>query len=89
MAELHSRYERVPARPLFLDAQITRMVSELTRDVERFDSLINSERCLLQQGTQDGQKAERQWRRIHTEIGKITSKIYCVIDEIALPGTES
>ena len=89
MADLHIGCERVPARQLFLDAQLTRMVSELTRDVERFDSLIDSQRCLLQQATPDGQTAERQWRRIHSEIGRITSKIYCVINEIALPSGES
>ena len=87
MADL--RYERVPAPQLFLDAQLARMVSELTRDVERFDSFIATNRCLLQQTIPDGRTANRQWRRIHSEIGRITSKIYCVIDEIALPGRES
>jgi hypothetical protein len=65
------------------------MVSELTRDVERFDSLLHSQRQLLQQQTCDGEKAERQWRKIRVEVGRITTKVHAVLDEIALPVADS
>jgi hypothetical protein len=89
VAHLHDRYERIPARPLFLNAELSRMVSELTRDVEQFDSLLHSQRQLLQQPTSDGEKAERQWRQIRARVGTLTTKVHAVLDEIALPNADS
>ena len=89
MAELGNRYERIPAGPLFLDAELSRMVSELARDVEQFDSLLHRQRELLQQQTSDGEKAERRWRKIRAQAVRITTKVQAVLDEIALPVADS
>jgi len=64
------------------------MVSDLTRDVEQFDSLLQSQRNLFQQA-KDVQPAERQWRQIRTELGRITTRVHAVLDEIALPIADS
>jgi hypothetical protein len=86
MASSLSRFEPVSARPpLSLDADLTRMVSELTRDVERFDSLVDSQRQLLQKRTGDGAKAERQWRQIRARAGTITTRVHAILHEIDLP----
>jgi hypothetical protein len=86
MANSLNRFEPIRARPpMFLDAELTRIVSELTRDVEQFDSLVHSQRQLLQQRTSDGAKAERQWREIRARVGIITTKVHAILDEIALP----
>jgi hypothetical protein len=88
MASLN-RYEGIPARPVLLDSDITRMVSDLTRDVERFDSLVHRQRRLLQQRTHDGAKAERQLREIHARVGDIKTKVHAILEEIAVPVAES
>jgi|SRR5450759_563865 len=86
VADSLNRIEPIRARPpLFLDAELSRMVSELTRDVEQFDSLVHGQRQLLQQRTSDGAKAERQWREIRARVGIITTKVHAILDEIALP----
>ncbi len=88
MADFRNPDERMLGRALLLDDELSGMVSELTRDVERFDSLLDSQRQLLQR-TSDGKKAEREWRRIRSEVGRITTKVHAVLDEIALPFTDS
>jgi hypothetical protein len=86
MASSLSRFEPVRARPpLSLDADLTRMVSDLTRDVERFDSLLHSQRSLLQAPTSNGAKAERQWREIRARASMITTKVHAILDEFNLP----
>jgi hypothetical protein len=82
MADFRNPYERMAARPVLLDAELIRMVSELTRDVEQFDSLLQSQRQLLQR-TSDGEKAERQWRKIRAQVGRIKTKVHAVLDEIS------
>ena len=90
MANSLDRVEPIRARPpLFLDAELTQMVSDLTRDVERFDSLVHSQRRLLQHRTKDGAKAERQWQEIRARVGIITTKVHAILDEIALPVADS
>jgi hypothetical protein len=90
MANSLDRFEPRRAQPpLLLDAELTRMVSDLTRDVEQFDSLVDSQRRLLQQRTANGPRAERQWREIRARVGVITTKVHAILDEIALPATES
>jgi hypothetical protein len=86
MASSLNRLEPIRARPpLFLDAELTRMVSDLTRDIERFDSLVHNQRRLLQAPTSNGAKAQRQWRQIHARAGIITTKVHAILDEITLP----
>jgi hypothetical protein len=70
---------------LFFDAELTRLVSDLTRNVEQFDSLVHSQRRLLQQRTSDGAKAERQSREIRARVGIIETKVHAILGEIALP----
>lgn len=67
------------------NAELTRVVSELTRDVERFDSILNIQRQLLQHGPQNEEKAERQWKKIGASVGKITTKTREILDEIGQP----
>jgi hypothetical protein len=88
MASLN-RFEGVPAQPLSLDADLTRMVSDLTRDVEQFDSLVHRQRRLLQKRAHDGAKAERRLREIHVRVGILTTKVHAILDEIALPVANS
>jgi hypothetical protein len=88
MASLH-RFEGIPAGPVFLNADITRMVSDLTRDVEQFDSLVHRQRRLLEQGTHDGANAERQLREIRVRVGVIKTKIHAILDEISPPVADS
>jgi hypothetical protein len=88
VADFRNWYERIPAGPSFLDAELSRMVSELAGDVERFDSLLHSQRRLLQLAS-DGEQAERQFRKIRVEVGRITTKVHAVLDEIALPVADS
>jgi hypothetical protein len=89
MANSLDRFEPSRAQPpLLLDAELTRMVSDLTRDVELFDSLVDGQRRLLQQRT-GGPKAERQWREIRSRVGIITARVHAILDEIALPLAES
>jgi hypothetical protein len=86
MASSLSRFEPVSARPpLFADGELTEMVSELTRDVEQLDSLVDSRRQLLQKRTGDGAKAERQWRQIRARAGTITTRVHAILHEIDLP----
>jgi hypothetical protein len=84
-----NRLESIPARPWLIDAELSRMMSELTRDVEKFDSLIESRRRLLQMPARDGEEAERQWRMIRARVGRITTKVHAILDEIALPVADS
>jgi hypothetical protein len=88
VADSHNYYERIHAGPSLLDAELRRMVSELAGDVERFDSLLHSQRRLLQLA-RDGEQAERQFRKIRVEVGRITTKVHAVLDEIALPVADS
>jgi hypothetical protein len=75
MANSLNGFEPIRARPpVFLDADLSRMVSDLTRDVKGFDSLVHR--------TSDGAKAERQWREIRARAGIITTKVHAILDEI-------
>jgi hypothetical protein len=86
MASSLHRPEPIGSRPpLFLDAELTRMVSDLTRDIERFDSLVDSQRRLLQASTRDGAKAERRLKEIRSRVGVITTKVHAILHEIDLP----
>jgi hypothetical protein len=86
MASYLSPVEPIRAgTPLFFDAELTRLVSDLTHDVEQFDSLVHSQRRLLQNRTSDGTKAERQWREIRARVGIIETKVHAILDEIARP----
>ena len=86
MASSLHRLEPIRARPpLFVDPELTRMVSDLTRDIERFDSLVDSQRWLLQAPTGDDAKAKRQWREIRARMGIITTKVHALLDEITPP----
>jgi hypothetical protein len=90
MANSLDRVEPIRVRPpLFLEAELTRMVSDLTRDVEQIDSLVDRQRKLLQQRTSNGAKAERQWNEIRARVGIITTKVHAILDEIALPVADS
>ena len=87
MASSLSRIETIHDRPpLLSDAELTRMVSDLTRDIERFDSLVDSQRRLIQARIADGAKAERRWREIRARVGTITMKAQAILDEIT-PGS--
>jgi hypothetical protein len=88
MASLH-RFEGIPARPAFLDADITQMVSDLTREVEQFDSLVLSQRRLLTERASDGASAEQQMRELRARVGVIKTKVHAILDEIALPVADS
>ena len=90
MASSLNRVEPIRARPpLFLDAELTRMVSDLTRDIERFDSLVDCQRRLLQAPTGNGAKAQRRWREIRARAGIITTRVHAILDEITLPVANS
>lgn len=80
-----NRFEGIPARPVFHEAELSRMVSELTRDIERFDLLVNSQRQQLQELASDGEKVKRQWRKIRAQVDTITTKVQAILDEIAVP----
>ena len=84
VVDFRNGYESIPARPSFLDAELSRMVSELARDVEQFNSLVHSQRRLLQQGTGDEESAQRQWSEIRARACRITIKAHAVLDEIAI-----
>lgn len=85
-----NRLESVPAQSTVLDADLIRKVSDLTRDVERFNSLVDRQRRLLQQqGNCDGAKGERQLREIRGRVRMLTTKLRAILDEIAVPVTES
>ena len=72
-------------RPSFLDAELRRMVSELARDVEHFDSLLQRQRELLQQQASDGEKAERRWRKIRAQAVRINAQVHAVLSEMGSP----
>jgi hypothetical protein len=67
------------------DAELTREVAELTRDVERFDSILDIQRCLLEQRTPNEENARRHWNQIRAGLGLITSRTREILDEIAQP----
>jgi hypothetical protein len=86
MASSLHRLEPTSSRQaLFLDAELTQMVSDLTHDIERFDSLVNGQRRLLQASTRDGAKAERRMKEIRSRVGVITTKVHAILEEITLP----
>ena len=86
MASSLSRFEPASARPsLFAGGDLTEMVSELTRDVEQLDSLVDRQRQLLQKRTGDGAKAERQWRQIRARAGTLTTKVHAILHEFTPP----
>jgi hypothetical protein len=84
-----NRFEGIPDGPAIHYSELSRKVSELTHDVEQFDSLVHSKRRLLQHRTTDGAKAERQFREIRARVDIITTKVHAILDEIALPVADS
>jgi hypothetical protein len=84
VVDFRNDYESIPDRPSFLDADLSRMVSELAHDVEQFHLLVHSQRRLLQLGTGDEKNAQRQWSEIRARACRITSKAHAVLEEIAL-----
>jgi hypothetical protein len=65
------------------------MVSELARDVETFDLLLDGQRKLLQQPASDWELAERHWRKVRAQAIRITTKVQAVLAEMALPAAGS
>ena len=71
--------------------EISRMVTALTRDVEHFDSMIRTQRQLIQQGVppeaviSHGEKTEEQWNSIHTAVDTISTKAQALLSEVAKP----
>jgi hypothetical protein len=67
------------------DIELTREVAELTRDVERLDSIIDIQRYLLEQRTPNEENAKRHWKQIRAGLGRITTRTREILDEIAQP----
>jgi hypothetical protein len=67
------------------DAELTRAVAELTRDVERLDSILEIQRYLLGQRTSSEENAKRHWKQIRSGLVGITSMTQKILDEIVLP----
>jgi hypothetical protein len=90
MASSLRRFEPIQAAPPSVcDGELTRMVSDLTRDVEQFDSLLHSQRQLLEQRAGNGAMAGRQLREIRARVGILTTKVHSILDELALPVADS
>jgi hypothetical protein len=67
------------------DAELIREVVELTRDVERLDSILDIQRYLLEQRTPNEENAKRHWKQIRAGLGRITTRTQEILDEIAQP----
>jgi len=67
------------------DAELTRVVAELTRDVERLDSILDIQRYLLEQRTPNEENARRHWKQIRAGLVRITTRTREILDEIAQP----
>jgi hypothetical protein len=67
------------------DIELTREVAELTRDVERLDSILDIQRYLLEQRTPNEENAKRHWKQIRAGLGRITTKTREILDEISQP----
>ena len=67
------------------DAELTRAVAELTRDVERLDSILDIQRYLLEQRTSSEENAKRHWKQIRAGLVRITSRTQKILDDIVLP----
>jgi hypothetical protein len=67
------------------DAELTRVVAELTRDVERLDSILDIQRYLLEQRTPNEENAKRHWKQIRAGLVRITTRTREILDEIAQP----
>lgn len=74
-------------RPLMDSAELTRAVSELARDVERIDSILNLQRQLFKERTPNAKRATRQWKQIRAGIGTITTKTRQILDELGQPNS--
>jgi hypothetical protein len=67
------------------DAELTRAVAELTRDVERLDSILDIQRYLLEQRTTSEENAKRHWKQIRSGLVGIISRTEEILDDIVLP----
>jgi hypothetical protein len=67
------------------DAELTRAVAELTRDVERLDSILDIQRYLLEQRTTSEENARRHWKQIRAGLVGIMSRTQEILDDIVLP----
>ena len=67
------------------DIELTQVVEELTRDVERLDSIIDIQRHLLEHRTPNEENAKRHWKQIRAGLRRITTRTREILDEIAQP----
>lgn len=67
------------------DIELTREVAELTRDLERLDSILDIQRYLLEQRAPNEENAKRHWRQIRAGLHRITTRTREILDEIAQP----
>jgi hypothetical protein len=67
------------------DTELTRAVAELTRDVERLDSILDIQRYLLEQRTPNEENAKRHWKQIRAGLGRITARTREILDDITQP----
>jgi hypothetical protein len=67
------------------DAELTRAVAELTRDVERLDSILDIQRYLLEQRTTSEENARRHWKQIRAGLVRSISRTQEILDDIVLP----
>jgi hypothetical protein len=67
------------------DTELTRVVAELARDVERFDSTLDIQRYLLEHRKHNDENAKRHWKQIRAGLGRITSRTREILDDIAQP----
>jgi hypothetical protein len=67
------------------DTELTRVVAELTRDVERLDSILDIQRFLLEQPAPSEENAKRHWKQIRAGLSRITTRTRVILDQIAQP----
>lgn len=81
--------EPAPTQFEFHDAgdDLVRTLAELTKDVQRFDSMIRNQRHLLQHHGADPEAFDdrlihRQSRRISTEVAEIMTRAHAALEEL-------
>jgi hypothetical protein len=81
--------EPAPTRVVFdvAGGDLVRILSQLTREVERLDSMIRNQRHLLQKsdadlGAFDDRLIRRQSRRISAGAAEIVTQATCALEEL-------
>jgi len=88
VADFRIRTERFPAQAVLLNADLSRAVVDLARDLEQFDSSLQSQRRLLQRAG-GHEPAVRRRKEIRAEVARITTKVRSVLNGIALTDGDS